>query len=313
MPGGVGAVITRSGAYCLSNDVHVRGKNAWWNWEGKSLFSDGNYVLVIAANEVTIDLQGKTISSNAAAVLAGVLASSDQVPGKENPAILRFAKIRWDAAPKKITIKNGAIDVQWPSREYVRGIGVLFATGAEWFAHEFSSSIVNSDIKQFLFFEDDFFLPSDLKERYRSNLRRERFSYLPTDRKSYPYRQITLENLKIKSPDYGVVVMGAGTVIRNCTIETDSAVGIWSFGAGAVIENNKITVRRDERLARRFLPTDAAIVLQDGHDSVVRGNVMDLEADGVGISLVSSSNVKMSDNVSGGWFRREPVSVREFQ
>jgi Right handed beta helix region len=313
MPGGVGAVITRSGSYCLSNDLHVRGEHVWWNWEGKSHFSDGNYVLVVAADEVTVDLQGKTISSDAADVLAGVLGSSDQQPGRENPATLRFARIRWDAAPKKITLKNGTIDVRKPSRNYLRGIGVLFATGAEWFAHEFSSSNVNIDIKRFLFFEEDFFLPSDLKERYRSNQRRGRFSYLPADRKSYPNRQITLENLTIRSPDYGVVVMGAGTVIRDCTIETDSSVGIWSFGAGAVIENNKITVRRDERLAREFLPTDAAIVLQDGHDSVVRGNVVNVEAGGVGIGLVSSSNVKMTDNVSGGWFRREPVSVREFQ
>jgi hypothetical protein len=311
MRGGVGAVIARSGSYCLSNSFHVAGQHIWWNWEGKSHFSDGNYVLVIAANDVTVDLGGKTISSNAADVLAGVLGSSEQEPAKDYSPIGRLFKPDWDIAPRKVTIKNGTIDVQRPSRDYLRGTGVLFATGMEWLSKGVGP--VNSAVKHFLFFEEDFFLPPDLKERYRSNPRRARFSYLPPDRKNYPNRQITLENLTIKSPDYGVVIMGAGTVIRNCTIETDSSVGIWSFGAGAVIENNKITVRRDERLAREFLPTDAAIVLQDGHDSVVRGNTMNLQADGVGISLVSSSNVKITDNVSSAWFQRKAVSVREFQ
>jgi hypothetical protein len=289
--GTIGAVLTMPGSYCLKRDLVVKGTYNWLAWEGSGFRSERPYALVLSSGNIVVDLQGKSVRSNAGALFSGVLGSVVSRPSGQHGFSYfdRVNSIDWDKANKNIIIKNGSIELEFASYKSNNSpFGILLATDREWFELPDTSSE-----KELLFRGD--------------------FSYLPRDRKNYPNRKITLENLTIRTPGYGIAVFGAGTVIRNCTIVTESGVGIWSFGGGAVIENNTITVRRNKRLTKTFLPTDAAIVLQDGHDSIVRNNVMHLGLDGLGISLVSSSNVSMSNNLRKGGIRNEPASVREFK
>ncbi len=291
-PNVVGAVLNKPGNYCMTQDLVVKELRAWYYWESGGSSNQKHYAMVVSAGDVVIDLGGKAIRSNAGATFSGVLGSVVPKPviQRESNFSDRVNSIDWSKVNKNITIKNGSIELDFVSGKWANNpFGILLATDGEWYE-----------------------LPDGWREQ--EFLFRSDFSYLPRDRKNYPNRKITLENLTIRTPGYGIAVFGAGTVIRNCTIVTESGVGIWSFGGGAVIENNTITVRRNKRLAKTFLPTDAAIVLQDGHGSVVRNNVMRLESDGVGISLVSSDNVTMVDNVTQNWIgRRSPVSVRDFK
>jgi Right handed beta helix region len=289
--GTVGAVLTKPGNHCMTRDLVVKLIDRWWVWEGSRYKSESQYALVLGASDIVVDLQGKAIRSNAGALLSGVLGSVVADEAVTPAGVIDFTQrgenTDWSEVNRNITIKNGSVELRFPSYKTDYGpLGILLATDREPYRiHGFE--------RDRLFLKD--------------------FNYLPRDRRNYPNRKITLENLTIRAPGYGIAVFGAGTVIRNCTIVTESGVGIWSFGGGAVIENNTITVRRNKRLTKTFLPTDAAIVLQDGHDSIVRNNVMHLEADGVGISLVSSSNVSMSNNVSKGWLRSGPAGVRDFR
>jgi Right handed beta helix region len=284
-PSKADAVLTQPGSYCMTRDLIVR---VFYNslvWEGSNYRAESKFALVLGSGDVIVDLQGNSIRSNVGAFLSGVLGSVVASYSGLEPGKARIESIDWNKANKNVVIKNGTIELTAPPPG---PIGILLATDREAFGVP-----DNYNEPRFLFRSD--------------------FSYLPKDREAYPNRKITLENLTIRAPGYGIAVFGAGTVIRNCTIVTESGVGIWSFGGGAVIENNTITVRRNKRLTKTFLPTDAAIVLQDGHDSIVRNNVMHLGSEGLGISLVNSGNVSMSGNVSKGWIRSEPPSVREFK
>jgi Right handed beta helix region len=286
----VGAVLDQPGSYCMKRDLVVEGTYNWLAWEGRRYHSASRYALVLGASDVVVDLGGKSVRSNAASLFAGVLGSVVSKPLVQSGSNWsdRVNSIDWSKANRNVTIKNGSIDLEFASYKADNNpLGILLATDREWYAFPEIAS------EQELLFRGD-------------------FGYLPRDRNNYPNRKITLENLTIRTPGYGIAVFGAGTVIRNCTIVTESGVGIWSFGGGAVIENNTITVRRNKRLGKTFLPTDAAIVLQDGDNSIVRNNVMHLEPDGVGINLVNSSVVTMADNVNEGWFgfQRKAVSVK---
>ena len=86
----------------------------------------------------------------------------------------------------------------------------------------------------------------------------------------YPYRNIKIENLKIKIVGGGraIVVQGAGTVIRNNVIEVDGGTAIWVGGPNAIIEGNTIIVLGKKDV----VSADASIRLKHADGAMIRNN-----------------------------------------
>lgn len=106
-----------------------------------------------------------------------------------------------------------------------------------------------------------------------------------------------VDNLNIKSGWRGVLMGGAGNILRNSTIEVDGHTAIYMFGPGTIIENNTIIVRGEGELK----PFDAAIKLRDAHGALVRNNKIIFKSGwlskaAAAINLLDSTEVKIEEN-----------------
>jgi len=96
----------------------------------------------------------------------------------------------------------------------------------------------------------------------------------------YPANNYLLDGLRINGRYSGPFLEGAGSVVRNCIIETDGLFGLGIAGPNALIENCDIVLRksRDVFIAKRELILRSAIVLRDGHGAIIRNNRIRIEA-----------------------------------
>ena len=91
---------------------------------------------------------------------------------------------------------------------------------------------------------------------------------LPANAAGYENRHVTIDHMTIRAAGFGIAVQGAGTVIRDSTIEVDSGTAISIFGPDALIENNTIIVNG----SGLWLEADAPIRLHHGDRAVIRNN-----------------------------------------
>lgn len=94
--------------------------------------------------------------------------------------------------------------------------------------------------------------------------------------RDYPARGILVEKVAISSAGWGIGVEGAGTVIRDSTIEVDAGTALWIYGPNARIENNTIIVRGRGRVRE----ADAPIRLHHGDGAIIRNNRIVVKGDG---------------------------------
>ena len=122
---------------------------------------------------------------------------------------------------------------------------------------------------------------------------------LPT---RFPKSRIVLENLKIRTANAAALLMGEGVVIRNCSIEVDGENALIVYGPHALIEGNRITLRRKmpKNEGRPTYPVvPAAIYLRAADGATVRGNTIELEDDTdtmAGVAIVDSGDVLIESN-----------------
>jgi hypothetical protein len=274
------AILKKPGNYCLAQNMTIEGSYKPWNWEGPNYLSKDDIALVIAASDVHVDLNGKTILSTARDIMAGAQSALISTGESTNQSIREtYRENSWNAAYRNISIRNGSIDLK-------RGrIGLAFSGSSRFYGWTKNEIPVDETFSLSLFADD-------------------RLTMLPPTAASYPIRNITLENLKIRSPSYGVVVQGAKTIIRNSVIETDSQVGIWIFGPGAIIENNTIIVHeRDKDSIYPIRPHDAPIRLHQADGTIIRNNRIIMRTGwfsrGKGtaaIDLLDSKDVRIENN-----------------
>lgn len=251
-------VISKPGRYCLERDLRVEGHYSPITPEGDKLFSDDELIVLLASSDVVLDFKGHRAVSDAS-LLAGVMTPRGEpstVIPKNKPSIV----------PQNLTIMNGTIRV---SRH---GMAVeAFGVGPQ----ELLVNIVRDVSAKDLSYKDP-----DIQQRMVEYQNRQlaalRATILP-DAGSYPIRNMRIENMRIRSQDYAVVLQGANSVIRDSVIETDSGTALWLYGPNAVVENNTIIVHclskpMSLQGVARCNEMDAPIRLMHGDGAVIRNN-----------------------------------------
>lgn len=101
---------------------------------------------------------------------------------------------------------------------------------------------------------------------------------------TYEASDYVVDGLTVRAGWRGVQMGGANKVLRNSTIEVDSATAAFLFGPGALIENNTFIVHG--KGARSDF--DGALKLRDAHGAIVRNNTFIFR---------------------GGWFGKAPAAI----
>jgi hypothetical protein len=121
---------------------------------------------------------------------------------------------------------------------------------------------------------------TEMAERFQSlhlSILHDQTKLRPKSSAEYQQRDLHLENLHIfvrgipKGAGSGggtINIQGAGTIIRNCVLETNDGNAIWIFGPNAIIENNTIIVHGTNRLRE----ADAPIRLIHADGAIIRNN-----------------------------------------
>lgn len=227
-------LIENAGAYCIERDFRQ-----------PVLYGAGHHgprydhaLVRVGGGEVTIDLKRHTLHTDARS--HGLLSSA-----RFNVGAARDEKREFGTSTRNVTVRNGTIDL--------RGIG----TGVRFFRW-WNLIMLNEKT--------------------------------PSEATPYEKTRYVLDNLTIKTDNVGIQLEGDGNIVRNCIIESDGDAAIIMAGPNAKILNNTIvlgnplipTWTRSSELgswlgmaikapaARK--QTRAAIVLQDGSGSVIRGN-----------------------------------------
>jgi hypothetical protein len=274
-----GIVISSSGISCLKSNLHVDGR--WSPFRhGNPVHSDGYFLVAVTESNVVFDLRGHTLSSDAELAEGGVHSPSQtHVLSGGKGTLLDYPSAR---LVSNITIKNGALTLDrggaaikftgFTGKFLRQGEGDLGLIAYRY--PEPLGSIAQADYAGVALVH-----PSDtwvgepgvlLRGLYTGDFFEQHSSYLPKRALDYPKRQIRLENLKIRAKlGLGVLIQGADTVIRNCTIEVDETqTAIYLYGPNALIENNMIIVNT----RYPFMKGDASIRLFHGDGAVIRNN-----------------------------------------
>jgi hypothetical protein len=239
----------------LAADLHVKG---WYEpfAHGSPWKSDDVILFLLAASDITVDLKGHSISSNAKLTTAGIETPIDGYPNHtRQPSLDGLKQV---PKPSNVLIRNGALVLDSPSK---RGIGMQFS-----YFFNIPASVESDLIGTWAAETGQPANESSLRQakRWAKDLQEK----LPKSASKYPNRNIRIENMSIRSSDVGIIVQGAGTVIRDSVIEVKTGTAIWIYGPNALIENNTIIVHGDYKL----LDADAPIRLHHGNGAVIRGN-----------------------------------------
>lgn len=125
----------------------------------------------------------------------------------------------------------------------------------------------------------------------------------PLDPWNYlPATNYTLDHLNIQAGGRAVIMAGTGNVVRNCTIDVDSATAILSYGPNALIEGNTIVVHQAQGDPTS---TTAALKLRDADGTIIRNNKIVVKGGvfskaKVAINLLASHGVVIENNVIEG-------------
>jgi len=245
---------------------------------------------MLAADDIVLDFKGHSATSDAR-LQAGVRtprgAPKTWIP-KALPSIV----------PRNLTIRNGTIEV---SRH---GMAIeVFGIGPEQVLANIVEDASDEDYPQY---RDT---PKLLSARvaYENKERAQlRATFMP-NAATYPVRNLHIENMHIHSQEYAVVLQGAGSVIRDSVIETDSGTALWLYGPNAVIENNTIIVHCIPRpISYQGGSTcddmDAPIRLQHGDGSVIRNNhfILREQAKPRVLSLFDTGSITFEGNTFTG-------------
>lgn len=264
-------VLEQGGQYCLARDLQIERR---WNLPD-AVSRLPKESLVIAADRVTLDLQGHTIQ-------AGNKSRGIKIGNEIED---RNAK-----GPQQITLRNGALD-----SEIAAGIDAGFdALSIPSDREFFGTSHWSSDYTRFV--------------EWRMRAR-------PAGPSGYRQRDIRIENMRIDARDRrptpdarpgAITIQGAGTVIRNCVIETNAGTAIWIFGPDAIIENNTIIVHGDAPLRE----ADAPIRLHHADGAVIRNNrfIIKGNAHQRGISVFDTGPVTVENNIFYGMTAKDDVA-----
>lgn len=285
-----GVTIDRSGHYCLRQDVWIDDPSPLaWHGTGRP-----HVTVDIVHDDVDLDLDGHTIHAGAASPFVNIHASVEDL--RTSPP---------KPPPQRVVIRNGRIDSVTQ--------GAVFSG--------FWTAAVLSDLGDPLEGMSVSGLPElQLAQmiQYNQKLNAAMFDKelrrRPASTSDYLPRQIRLENLKIQAHggngstgarDGAINIQGAGTVIRNCTIETDAGTAIWIFGPKSLIENNTIIVHGTNRQRE----ADAPIRLIQGDGAVIRNNkfVFKDAANRRVISTFSTGPITVEDNTFYGLSNVDPI------
>jgi Right handed beta helix region len=281
--------IADSGLFCLRENLEIKRIAS----HGHSPRTSSS-ILRITAGNVALDLRGHSAWSDAD-LEAGIDTSVSYLP-----------ESKVDAPPTSITLRNGQI------RLTRRGAGISMV-GLGGVLNGAPTS-VSSDFawtqNRVLQFKKEggqnkegmATILAETANREKSAAQDAR-TQMPNV-SDYLNRKIVIENMTIKTRRVGIVIQGAGTVIRNSVIEVDSGTAIWLFGPNSVIENNTIIVRGESepKVGLFLLEADAPIRLHHGDGALVRNNriIIASKANRRAISLFDTGPIRIESNTIFG-------------
>ena len=174
--------------------------------------------------------------------------------------------------PKLFQLRNGRVELTRSGIGAVAGgLGALavetwpVSVPSDYRSPTFGSTTVGEDLERAI--AQSAAVNAQSFDRYQSQM--------PSGPQAYPDRSLRFENLIIRTRNTGIVVQGAGTVIRNNIIETDDGTAIWSYGPNALIENNTIIVHgTDDGPGGPIFPrpADAPIRVHHADGTIIRNN-----------------------------------------
>jgi len=226
------ALIEAPGAYCLASDLRQQAMSG----AGHSGPGYDHALVTLKGGDVVIDLQGHTLRADARShgVLAQALANLGTAERQHR---------EYGSQTRSVTVRNGVIDL--------RGIGSGIRFIRWWELIQLEETV-------------------------------------PPAAAPYEQTRFVIENLTIKTDNVGIQLEGEGNIVRHCVIESGGNAAIMLAGPHSLIEDNTIIL--GDRLVPTWLAasadtsgvllkaaaerrrTRAAIVLQDGSGSVIRGN-----------------------------------------
>lgn len=233
------AVVDSAGAYCMGSDF----RQPMLYGAGHSGPRYDHALIKVGGGDVTIDLQQHTLHTDARS--HGLLLAA-----RSNVGVARDLQRDFGASSRNVTVRNGVIDLRGT------GTGVRFVRW--WELIKLGETV-------------------------------------PPDAQPYEHTRYVLENLTIKTDNVGIQLEGDGNIVRNCVIESDGDAAIIMAGPNSQIVNNTIILgepllptwtkaaEQSNQLAMLYKTpkarqqTRAAIVLQDGSGSLVRGNRIEVK------------------------------------
>ena len=267
----IGVEIDKPGHYCLVEDLHIEGHYLPLTPDGDKLLSDDTLILLLSADDITLDFKGHSATSDAA-LDAGVMTPRSRSSSGT-------VKVLPKVIPKNLTLRNGSIQVS----RYGMAVEV-FGIGPQEMLVNIVKDATEKEYAQTFPWrsrEHPDRFDSEHMEKWIGHRNRERAalgaSFMP-DAAAYLVRNLHIENMRLRSKEYAVVLQGAGSVIRDSVIETDSGTALWIYGPNAVIENNTIivhclTIPMSYRTGAAYCDDmDGPIRLQHGDGAVIRNN-----------------------------------------
>jgi Right handed beta helix region len=242
--------VSKPGHYRLMGDLWLDGTYFPVSPEGPALKDQDSVILMIETSDVTMDFNGHQLGGDAG--IAASIATPELFSSRD------FS--RRDTQPSRITLRNGIVDAE-------RGSGRILFDGVE------PSLVVLSDHQNV----NSTPVRDAEHAKLRDELNRRGLQWDSQKRLSsadrYPRRDIVIENMRITTAGAAIEIQGAGTVIRNSVIKTDSNSALVLHGPGARIENNLIVVDCQRGVRESCKPADAPIRLRMGDGAVIRNNV----------------------------------------
>ena len=284
-----GAIVDGPRNHCLAAPLTVEGQYNRFA-HGSKYFSEDDIVLLIAADNITLDFRGHLVNSRAnfVPVVKGARVSEGDAD-RGNVFGSKYSLENWDGFFKNTTVKNGRAEMKF------NGTGIYFPGDAYRYVDELRDRLNQKPIEPFRG------LTIDQKRKVH-------YSAYNVD------RNIVIDTMNIRSKDPGILIQGGRTVIRNSVIETDSATGILVFGSNAIIEGNTIIVHNEESswwddygVVKRGAPI--RLVYADG--AIIRNNriIMKGFAKGAAVSITDSKSVRFENNRIYGMDSDAPLAA----
>jgi len=289
-----GIHLSKAGTYCLKADLKIADRNRF----SPDAPSGLPYEAVdIDADNITFDLQEHTI--RAGDVSLGIRIENagptsdkpDQQPRQPRQVIIRNGRLKTTAS---VGISSGYYELSAPS-DMGHPLETVQTTGMS---------------------KDELAKESVSHQRLKEEIFQNQLALRPVRTVDYQQRGIRIENMHINARyskkvssiarPGAINIQGAGTVIRNCVIETDGSTALWLFGPNAVIENNTIIVHG----ASPVREADAPIRLHHGDGATIRNNRIVIKdgANRRGISVFDTGAISVEKNTFYGMTEKDEVA-----